>query len=95
MRLSKNTAIAFRTLIQGHESTFGLNLKVTAEKYKEAGLTAKRFMWDAWHFTARDDRMKLLVDNNADIEVIGGYATNVSDDNIETMLKVALKQYLF
>lgn len=95
MRLSKNTAIAFRTLIQGHESTFGLNLKVAAEKYKEAGLTAKRFMWDAWNFIAYDDRLQLLIDNNAGIEVVGGYTTNVTDDNIETMLKVALKQYLF
>ena len=91
MRLTKGTAIAFMQAVDG----LGINLDEAASRYKEAGLTTKRFIWDVWHKVGYDKNMAILLEHNPNAEVIGGYCTNVTDANIETMLRTALTNHIY
>ena len=92
MRLSKATAEAFRKEL---ESRLMVELAYFATSYKEAGLTFKRFMWDCYHGVGHKRVQEIITSNNAEVQEVGGYMTNVKDSHIETMLKNALKDVAY
>jgi len=64
-----------------------------ARQYKAQNLSRTRFCWDMWRMIPIAMRNHLI--NTTDgVKVVGGYATNVNDQNIETMLRNALKDEL-
>lgn len=92
MRLNKATADAFRKEL---ESRLVLGVVEEATRYKENGLTFKRFMWDCYHSVGHEKSREIITSNNAEVQVIGGYMPNVKDSHIETMLKNALKDVAY
>lgn len=89
MKLSKKTALEIRQALNTKD------LHGIAARYKERGLTFTRFMWDAYHSIGHNNTCEIIARNNPDVEVIGGYLTNIKDSHIETMLKVAFKDCKF
>lgn len=92
MRLSKTTAEDFRKEL---DSRLLRGVVEEAKRYKENGLTFKRFMWDCYHGVGHKRSQEIITSNNAEVQVIGGYMTNVKDSHIETMLKNALKDVAY
>ena len=88
MRLNKTTAEDFRKEL---DSRLLRGVEEEATRYKENGLTFKRFMWDCYHCVGHEKSREIITSNNAEVQVIGGYMSNVKDSHIETMLKNALK----
>lgn len=92
MRLNKATADAFRKEL---ESRLLRGVVEEAARYRENGLTFKRFMWDCYRGVGHKKAQEIITSNNAEVQVIGGYMTNVKDSHIETMLKNALKDVAY
>ncbi len=92
MRLNKATAEAFRKEL---ESRLLCGVAEGAARYKENGLTFKRFMWDCYHGVGHKKLQEIITSNNAEVQVIGGYMANVKDSHIETMLKNALNDVAY
>ena len=92
MRLNKTTAEDFRKEL---DSRLLRGVVEEAKRYKENGLTFKRFMWDCYHGVGHKRSQEIITSNNSEVQVIGGYMTNVKDSHIETMLKNALKDVAY
>lgn len=92
MRLNKATAEDFRKEL---DSRLLRGVAEEAKRYKENGLTFKRFMWDCYHGVGHKRSQEIITSNNAEVQVIGGYMANVKDSHIETMLKNALKDVAY
>lgn len=92
MRLNKATAEAFRKEL---DSRLLRGVAEEAKRYKENGLTFKRFMWDCYHGVGHKRSQEIIASNNAEVQVIGGYMANVKDYHIEKMLKSALKDVAY
>lgn len=92
MRLNKATADAFRKEL---DSRLLVGVADFAACYKENGLTFKRFMWDCYHGVGHRKAQEIITSNNAEVQEVGGYMTNVKDSHIETMLKNALKDVAY
>lgn len=91
MKLKLETARAIREALQAK----GNNLQVIAGNYQERGLSFERFIWDAYHSIGHKVTVDIIQRTNPDVKVVGGYLSDVKDSHIETMLKVALKDYKF
>lgn len=92
MRLNKATAEDFRKAL---ESRLTVGVADLAAQYKENGLTFKRFIWDCYRGVGHERTQEIITGNNTEVQVIGGYMTNVKDSHIETMLKSALKDVAY
>lgn len=88
MKLSKQTATDIRNALSNKD------LPAIAKLYQERGLTFKRFMWDAYHSIGHKKTNDILTANNK-LTVIGGYITDINDNHIETMLKLAFNDCKF
>ncbi|CAK6596107.1 unknown function [Klebsiella phage vB_Kpn_K27PH129C1] len=84
MKLTKETAVEIRKALSDKD------LLGIAAVYKEKGLTFTRFIWDAYHSMGHANTRDIIARNN-DVEIVGGYITDLKDSHIETMLKVAFK----
>lgn len=92
MRLSKETDIFFLKCI--HEVC-----GVTPDELKEF-IKARRLasnlessLWSVWWALSNSARNEILSNGNPSAQVIGGYHIDITDQNIDTMLKRALKPY--
>lgn len=93
MRLNKETAVALRIALEPKAVHLG-GLEAAAQAYKARGLTFRRFMWDCYHAVGFKETTRIISENNT-VTVIGGHITDVNDTHIETMLKVALKDFKY
>ena len=90
MRLSKETSVALRSVMESRAAHNAGGLADIARTYKERGLTFRRFMWDCYRAVGFIDATRIIAENN-EVTIIGGNLTDVNDAHIETILKVALK----
>ena len=90
MRLSSDsiaaTVASFETIATAEK------LLENAKKYKSYDLSFTRFSWDLYWATSNKVRND-AISKTSGVEVIGGCFVNVTDNNIDTMIRAALKVY--